>query len=647
MITHNVKQGSPEWVALRADYDTASEAPCMMGAPGAHNTREELLRMKVTGFTKEHDQRTLERFADGHRTEAAARPIIERLIGEELYPVTGSLEGTRLLASYDGMDMGETMAMEHKLWNQELVAALKAGDPPARIYWQLEQQLLVGGLDHILWVVSDGSEENMERMEYRAVPGRREQLLAGWKLFNEDRANYKHQELPAAPVKTVIEQLPALQLRIAGEVMVQSNLPTFMEIVQERVRAIKTELVTDQDFADAKATVAFLKDGEDKIKMAMDLFLNQSASIAEVKTKVEALLADIKAKRLALDRGVSAQETSIRVKIKDQYEAEFATHIADLNAKLSTKMALMPAITIDIPAAIKGKRNLQSIHDACKQTVANGKLAAGDAYQRITENMAMMREHASQHMVLFQQDVKDVLNMTPQAASAVVQQRIAEYEAGEKKKRDDAAAAEKRRNAMSEIQAIQHQVVIAQIGRLGVRAGGTVECMQETLAETRAWIIDDRFGELIDSALQAKTDAIAAIELMIRNAEAKALEVATTPPADPVSQEPAPVEQQPAEPAPQVQASAPAPAASNVVKPNFSPPTMTNGKVCQILGFTVTAEFLTSIGAPTPTKQGNANLWHDHQIMNILEALGVHMSKVYAEQKAKYQPARSRTATAA
>ena len=71
---------------------------------------------------------------------------------------------------------------------------------------------------------------------------------------------------------------------------------------------------------------------------------------------------------------------------------------------------------------------------------------------------------------------------------------------------------------------------------------------------------------------------------------------------------------------------------------------MTNGKVCAILGFNVTADFLVSIGAPAPTKQANANLWHDRQILDILEVLGAHMSKVYAEQKAKYQPARTRTA---
>ena len=52
MITHKVKQGSPEWLALRANYDTASEAPAMMGAPGAHETREELLRMKVSGLPR-------------------------------------------------------------------------------------------------------------------------------------------------------------------------------------------------------------------------------------------------------------------------------------------------------------------------------------------------------------------------------------------------------------------------------------------------------------------------------------------------------------------------------------------------------------------------------------------------------------------
>jgi hypothetical protein len=84
------------------------------------------------------------------------------------------------------------------------------------------------------------------------------------------------------------------------------------------------------------------------------------------------------------------------------------------------------------------------------------------------------------------------------------------------------AAADKMNAAMSEIQGIQQQVIIAQSGRLGVRKGGTIECLRETLAETEAWEIDaERFGILAGSAESAKTTAVAEIRRLLVEAEAK------------------------------------------------------------------------------------------------------------------------------
>ncbi len=44
----DVKQGSPEWLALRVNYFTASEAPAMMG-DNPFLSRDQLLHQKKTG----------------------------------------------------------------------------------------------------------------------------------------------------------------------------------------------------------------------------------------------------------------------------------------------------------------------------------------------------------------------------------------------------------------------------------------------------------------------------------------------------------------------------------------------------------------------------------------------------------------------
>ena len=86
-ITQECAQGSAEWHAIRARHFTASEASAMLGV-SKYQTRADLLKRKATGLVEEVDSGTQRRFDDGHAAEAAARPIVEGIIGDDLYPVT-------------------------------------------------------------------------------------------------------------------------------------------------------------------------------------------------------------------------------------------------------------------------------------------------------------------------------------------------------------------------------------------------------------------------------------------------------------------------------------------------------------------------------------------------------------------------------
>jgi hypothetical protein len=104
--------------------------------------------------------------------------------------------------------------------------------------------------------------------------------------------------------------------------------------------------------------------------------------------------------------------------------------------------------------------------------------------------------------------------------------RMAAEQLAAQKRADEAArtereAAARTQAAMSEIQGIQQQVMIAVMGRSGVRKGGTIQCIRDTLAETEAWAIDDRFGVLQGAAEMAKQTAVAEIRRLLTEAEAK------------------------------------------------------------------------------------------------------------------------------
>ena len=158
MITHNLIQGSQEWHAYRAAHDNASDAPAMMGC-SAYKTREQLLAERATGITPEVDSATQSRFDAGHRFEALARPLAEKIMEEDLYPCTGSVEGSRLSASFDGLTLLEDVALEHKTLNQRLRAALEVpgctgADLPMEYQIQMEQQCAVSDCERILFMAS-------------------------------------------------------------------------------------------------------------------------------------------------------------------------------------------------------------------------------------------------------------------------------------------------------------------------------------------------------------------------------------------------------------------------------------------------------------------------------------------------------------
>lgn len=100
-------QGSPEWLEVRANYLTASEAPAMLGL-SKFKRRDQLLREKATGITEYVDAAKQRLFDAGHAAEDAARPIVEKMIGEDLFPATGTreVEGLPMLASFDGINIG-------------------------------------------------------------------------------------------------------------------------------------------------------------------------------------------------------------------------------------------------------------------------------------------------------------------------------------------------------------------------------------------------------------------------------------------------------------------------------------------------------------------------------------------------------------
>ena len=478
MKTLDLIQGSEEWQAARAKYFTASEAPAMLGL-SKYQTRQDLLRQKATGHTPEVDSAKQRLFDRGHAAEAAARPIVEEIIGDELFPSTGVLEveGLPLLASFDGITMDETIVWENKLSNASLIDDLTAGELDGHYWSQLEQQLLVSGAEKAYFTASDGTPENTLGMWYKSVPKRRQQLIAGWKQFAEDLANYQHVEVIQAAVAAPTEGFGALVLQVEGRV-VACNIDAFRAGASDFLSRLPKpeELNSDQDFANAESAVKACTEAESKIKAAKDAGLAQMSEVDTVFRVADQIVAEIKAARLSLEKSVELRKTSIRREIVQSGKDRFAEHIYALNKRLGRVM--MPLVPADFVGAIKGKRTVVSLQNAVDTVLANSKIAANEIADKIQINLATLDEH-KEHAFLFN-DVASLAMKANDDLQNVIKLRIAEHQAEQQRKleaerekirREEQAKAEReqqekaaaeKREAEQKAQMAEHERLVAE-----------------------------------------------------------------------------------------------------------------------------------------------------------------------------------------
>lgn len=429
MKTHKVTQGSAEWHALRANYRTASEAPVMMGA-SKQMKRTELLHAKKTGLDRDISwwvQKYL--FDKGHEAEALARPILEGRIGEDLFPVVGT-EGD-LLASLDGCTMMGEIVFEHKMWNEQLAADVRAGDLDAHYYWQLEQQLLVSGAEKVIFVCSDGTEDNFVSMEYFPVNGRAAKLVAGWKQFEVDLEAYEPTEAVVEAVGKTPDALPALRIEVTGMVTA-SNLEQFKAHSLAVFSAINTDLQTDQHFADAEKTVKWCGEVEERLEAAKQHALSQTETIDALFRTIDEISEQARRKRLELDKLVKARKVAIREEIVLKAKAALRDHLDNINTSFGGKVRL-PEIPADFAGAIKGKKNIASLRDAADSELARAKIEASQIGDGIRANLESLRSLAVDHAFLFN-DAQQIVLKNNDDLVALIKVRINEHKQAEEAK---------------------------------------------------------------------------------------------------------------------------------------------------------------------------------------------------------------------
>ena len=445
-------QGTPEWLAHRATCYNASDVPAMLGI-SPYKTRTQLMHEMATGITPDVDAATQRQFDDGHRFEALARPYAEQILDDDLYPVFANEDkyGLQrpLSASSDGLNMEFTKNFEHKRLNADLRRVFENDEPLLELHTsQMEQQHMVFGVDETLFMGSkfdqNGELEEKYERTYKSDPAMRERILAGWAQFEIDLEEYKRKlaageiEQPkAAPKAEAIQALPSVFVQATGMVTA-SNLAEFKEAATLFIAAIKTELVSDQDFADAESTVKFCKEAETNLEATKASVLAQMSTVDEVVRTLDHIKKQLADKRLMLDKLVKSEKEQRKGAIVTKADKDFTEYAMQLEVEIKPiglNRATVSAARMGFADAIKGLKSLASMQEKVDNALRDAKFAVDQEAADIRKKLAWCKENAAGQSALFP-DLQSLMVLPMDAFALTITSRI------EKQKADEAARLE-------------------------------------------------------------------------------------------------------------------------------------------------------------------------------------------------------------
>ncbi|WP_295991714.1 YqaJ viral recombinase family protein [Rugamonas sp.] len=622
---HDLLQGSDAWHEFRFNHHGASEAAAMLGL-SKKVTRTDLVRMKATGLAKEFSEWVQANILDyGHEVEALARPFAEKIIGDDLYPVTSSLGAES--ASCDGLNMAETIGFEHKQWNAELAASVAAGVLPDDHQPQVQQQLMVTGAEKWMFMVSDGTEGNMVWMWVYPDTAWFARIIAGWEQFDIEVAKYEQVILPEKAVADPIAALPALVVQTEGKV-VSSNLAVYKHAAERFLAAIKTELLDDEDFANAENTVKFCGEAEDKLELAKAAALAQTSTIDDVMRTVDHIKEQFRTKRLQLEKLVKTRKEQIKETILMDGKREYADHVAALEKEIAPLRLVLAQP--DFAGAMKNKRTLASLHDAVNTTLGNAKIAAGQQATDYRAKQAWCKESVAGFGHLFA-DMAAIITKPMDDFQLVVTTRVDAHRAAEAKKETDLRAklaAEEKAKADA---VIAEAARLAQIDAEKVAAAAVEQERARVAAETKRQLEVQQVAIAAQNKLNEQAAASLAEQNRLAVVAADDQRTATQAADNIAADARAAVLRDHGhltDLANKQLARAPAYQIAPNVERERTPPSLRLGQIGDRLGFTVTADFVLSLGfAPAATDKA-AKLYHEVDFPRICSALLRHIDAV-------------------
>lgn len=425
-------QGSDEWKALRAKHFTASEASAMSGASKSV-TRSELLKAKATGIDREFSAWVQKNLLDkGHEVEAEARTIAEDLIGQELFPATGISDEYPQLLA--SFD-GITM-LEDVCWECKSWNAEKAE-------WVRTGQ--VPPCDR--WqVVQQLVVSRAEKCLYMVTDGTAENTEYTWMSLDP-----KDEQMLIAGWKQFEEDLATFEVQAPAEPAAIGRAPENLPALHIEV----TGMVTASNLAAFKDHALAVFAGINRDLQTDQDFANAESTVkwcSSVEDKLKAAKQHALSQTASIDElfnaidAISESARATRLELDKLVKARKEARRLEIKQGAEQALAVhietinkrldkvrLPAIPADFAGAIKGKRTIESLQDAVDSELARAKIEANAIAEKIDANLASLRELAAEHAFLFADAQQLVLKSNDDLVS-LIKVRIAEHQQAEQRR---------------------------------------------------------------------------------------------------------------------------------------------------------------------------------------------------------------------
>ena len=219
-----------------------------------------------------------------------------------------------------------------------------------------------------------------------------------------------------------------LVVRTEGKVL-ESNVNEFRESALAFIDGIKTELVTDQDFADALKNVEKLSTCEGKLLATREGIISQNADIAKAIAVVDEIYEVVRKTRLGLSK--AGKDEKLARKSEVEFEG-LEKLIVIYKASILAKHLGAPDPQL-VKGATKGRSSLDSMRKEVNRVIECEQKRVQELETLYTDNLEMINKAGNN--ALFPD--KEQLAVKPSGeVVAVIESRVAKYELEQKEKKE-------------------------------------------------------------------------------------------------------------------------------------------------------------------------------------------------------------------